>query len=90
MTARNTGTVEGRGKADGTEFKVVFAAQMHGVSFKTGLFGFVRHFGGRYYEGIIGFANKVRIAVMVAVAVADKNILAFNIFRFRLFPKYCR
>ena len=59
---------------------------MHGVSFKTGLFGFVRHFGGRYYEGIIGFANKVRIAVMVAVAVADKNILAFNIFRFGFFP----
>ena len=86
MTARNTGTVEGRGKTDGTEFKIMLAAQVHGVSFEACFFRFVSYFGGGNNKGIIGFADKVGIAVMVAVTVADDNVLAFDIFRFSFFP----
>ena len=63
---------------------------MHGMGFTACFARFAGYFGGADYRRVIGFGNGFGVAVVVAVAVGDDNILAGNVCRTDLGPGIVR
>jgi len=57
---------------------------MHGVCTTTGSCCFTRYFSSRDNEGVICFGNKICVSIVIIMTMTDKDILAFNIFFFKI------